>query len=84
MQPSPNKRYMNFIFYIFCTNVKLLAVKKLHTKLYIFDNNKMILGLSNFTTGGLETNIELNIFIENENGKFYFHDSSIKNYDDFC
>jgi len=48
------------------SNVELLALKKLHTKLYIFDNNKIILGSSNFTTGGLETNIELNILIENE------------------
>lgn len=45
---------------------ELKAVQKLHTKLYIFDNNAMILGSSNFTDGGLMTNIELNILIKDE------------------
>jgi hypothetical protein len=44
----------------------LKAVKNLHTKLYIFDDNAMILGSSNFTDGGLMTNIELNILIKDE------------------
>jgi hypothetical protein len=48
------------------SGTKIFAVKKLHTKLYIFDANKIILGSSNFTTGGLETNIELNILIDDD------------------
>ena len=48
-------------------NVKILAVKKLHTKLYIIDTDSMILGSSNFTTGGFLTNIELNVLFQNEN-----------------
>lgn len=45
---------------------ELLAVKKLHTKLYIFDKKTAILGSSNFTEGGLSSNIELNILVKNE------------------
>lgn len=45
---------------------EILAVKKLHTKLYIFDKQSVILGSSNFTEGGLSTNIELNVYINNE------------------
>ena len=44
----------------------LKAVKSLHTKLYLFDTDSMILGSSNFTNGGLITNIELNIYAKNE------------------
>lgn len=42
---------------------ELKAVKKLHTKLYIFDNNAIVMGSSNFTDGGLISNIELNVLI---------------------
>jgi phosphatidylserine/phosphatidylglycerophosphate/cardiolipin synthase-like enzyme len=45
---------------------ELKAVKKLHTKLYIFDSSAMILGSSNFTDGGLITNLELNILFKND------------------
>jgi HKD family nuclease len=45
---------------------ELKAVKKLHTKLYIFDNDAIILGSSNFTDGGLISNVELNILIKEE------------------
>ncbi len=52
---------------LFDNKVSILAVKKLHTKLYIIDNDIMILGSSNFTTGGFITNIELNVLFQNEN-----------------
>ncbi len=42
------------------------AVSNLHTKLYIFDEKYIILGSSNFTRGGLVTNIELNVLIVDE------------------
>jgi len=45
-------------------NIK--AVKNLHAKLYVFDSNSIILGSSNFTNGGLITNLELNVLIEDE------------------
>ncbi len=61
---------------------ELKAVKNLHTKLYIFDNNAIILGSSNFTDGGLISNIELNIFIKDEKniinrGITYFNEINI-------
>jgi len=60
----------------------LKAVKKLHTKLYLFDNNAMILGSSNFTNGGLITNLELNILFRDEKniinqGIAYFNEIDI-------
>jgi HKD family nuclease len=45
---------------------EIKAVKALHTKLYVFDNKAFILGSSNFTNGGLISNIELNILIDND------------------
>lgn len=45
---------------------EIKAVKRLHTKLYIFDNQAFILGSSNFTDGGLISNIELNILIQDD------------------
>ena len=48
------------------SGTEILAVKRLHTKLYIFDKSSIILGSSNFTEGGLSTNIELNVFISDE------------------
>lgn len=45
---------------------KIKAVRNLHTKLYLFDNDAMILGSSNFTNGGLVSNVELNILIKDE------------------
>lgn len=46
------------------SGAKIKAIKKLHSKLYIFDSRSIIIGSSNFTNGGLITNLELNIFIE--------------------
>lgn len=43
---------------------EIKALKGLHTKLYVFDAKAIILGSSNFTNGGLISNIELNILIE--------------------
>ena len=39
--------------------VDLYAVKRLHTKLYLFDHDQAIVGSANFTTGGFKSNIEL-------------------------
>jgi len=46
--------------------VKIKAAIGLHTKLYLFDNNILILGSSNFTDGGFTNNTELNLLIEDE------------------
>ncbi len=45
---------------------KLYALKNLHTKLYIFDDNTGILGSANFTMGGFKYNHELSLLIEDE------------------
>ena len=49
------------------SGAKLKAVKNLHTKLYIFDDKNIILGSSNYSRGGLFTNLELNVLINDEN-----------------
>lgn len=46
--------------------VKLYALIGLHTKLYIFDLNDAIVGSANFTEGGLVRNIELSIYMNEE------------------
>ncbi len=61
---------------------ELKAVKRLHTKLYVFDNDAIILGSSNFTDGGLISNLELNILIQDErniinHGIAYFNEINI-------
>ena len=43
--------------------VDLYAVKRLHTKLYLFDHDQAIVGSANFTTGGFKSNIELSLSI---------------------
>lgn len=43
--------------------VDLYAVKRLHTKLYLFDHDQAIVGSANFTTGGFKSNIELSLAI---------------------
>ena len=45
------------------TNVSIFALKDLHTKLYLFDDDSAILGSANFTDNGLNKNIELSIEI---------------------
>lgn len=46
--------------------VTLLAVKKLHTKLYLVGEDTAILGSANFTVSGLQSNCELSLLIKNE------------------
>lgn len=46
--------------------ITLLAVKKLHTKLYLLGENTAILGSANFTVSGLQSNCELSLLIKNE------------------
>ena len=43
--------------------VDLYAVKRLHTKLYLFDHDQAIVGSANFTTEGFKSNIELSLAI---------------------
>lgn len=45
---------------------KIYALKSLHSKLYIFDDELAILGSANFTMGGFRWNHELSLMIEDE------------------
>jgi hypothetical protein len=45
---------------------EIMSVIGLHTKLYIFDDNYSIITSANYTYGGLYSNIELGIKIDNE------------------
>ncbi|MDD4113938.1 MAG: phospholipase D family protein [Herbinix sp.] len=44
----------------------IYALKDLHAKLYLFDDNLAIIGSANFTGGGFGNNIELSLYIEDE------------------
>lgn len=46
--------------------VDIYAIKDLHAKLYLFDDNVAIIGSANFTGGGFGNNIELSLYIEDE------------------
>ena len=46
--------------------VEIYAVVGLHTKLYLFDDDKAIVGSANFTNGGLLYNVELSLYLEDE------------------
>ena len=46
--------------------IDVYAVKGLHTKLYLFDDEAAILGSANFTSSGLKTNIELSLLFSQE------------------
>ena len=45
---------------------KIYAVKDLHTKLYLIDDDIALLGSANFTVGGFKSNVELSLMIDNE------------------
>lgn len=47
-------------------NIDLFAVLDLHTKLYLIDDKIGIVGSANFTQSGLNKNVELSLYIENE------------------
>jgi len=47
-------------------NVTVLAVQGLHTKLYIIDDEIVLVGSANFTVGGMKNNIELSILTDYE------------------
>lgn len=44
----------------------IYALKDLHAKLYLFDDNLAIIGSANFTGGGFGNNVELSLYIEDE------------------
>lgn len=48
------------------SGITVYAVKRLHTKLYLFDHDAAVLGSANFTSGGLKTNIELSLLFSEE------------------
>lgn len=57
-------------------NVTVFAVQGLHTKLYIIDDEIVMVGSANFTVGGMRNNIELSILTDYEsvveNASTYF------------
>lgn len=46
--------------------VGIIAVRRLHTKLYLFDGRAAIVGSANFTHGGLIGNLELSLMLTEE------------------
>ena len=46
--------------------ITVYAVKRLHTKLYLFDDANAVMGSANFTTSGLKRNIELSLLLSKE------------------
>lgn len=48
--------------------IEVYALKGLHTKLYLFDDDYGILGSANFTAGGFKSNIELSLLISSDDG----------------
>lgn len=46
--------------------IEVYALKGLHTKLYLFDDDYGVLGSANFTAGGFKSNVELSLLVENE------------------
>jgi len=54
--------------YLKKAGVKMYALQDLHTKLYIFDSESLIMGSANFTFNGFYKNHEFGIFMEGERG----------------
>lgn len=46
--------------------IKVYALKGLHTKLYLFDDDYGVLGSANFTAGGFKSNVELSLLMDME------------------
>ncbi len=48
------------------TGIEVYALKGLHTKLYLFDDDYGVLGSANFTAGGFKSNVELSLLMDKE------------------
>lgn len=46
--------------------IEVYALKGLHTKLYLFDDDYGVLGSANFTAGGFKSNVELSLLVDVE------------------
>ena len=49
------------------SGIKVYALKYLHTKLYIFDDDTAVVGSANFTSSGFQSNIELSLLADGRN-----------------
>lgn len=49
------------------SGIKVYALKYLHTKLYIFDDDTAVVGSANFTSSGFQSNIELSLLADGKN-----------------
>ena len=58
---------LNALKCLHSAGTKIYAIRDLHAKLYLFDDNIAIIGSANFTGGGFGNNIELSLYIEDEN-----------------
>ena len=56
------------------SGINVYALLKLHTKLYLFDDADAIVGSTNFTTGGLISNVEMSLRLQDEDVIFDLHD----------
>lgn len=57
---------MDAIELLMDSGINVYAVKRLHTKLYLFDDTHAIMGSANFTNGGFKSNIELSLLVSDE------------------
>ncbi len=57
---------INALIELHQAGAEVLALKNLHTKLYLIDDRIVILGSANFTNGGLQTNHELSLIATDE------------------
>lgn len=57
---------MDAIELLMDNGINVYAVKRLHTKLYLFDDTHAIMGSANFTNGGFKSNIELSLLVSDE------------------
>ena len=58
-------QYLEVLKNLIERGVKIIAIKNLHTKLYLFDNSTAIIGSANFTSGGFGKNVELSVQLKN-------------------
>jgi len=61
-----NVSSLDGLTYLLDAGAEIMSLIGLHTKLYIFDNKYSIITSANYTYGGLYSNIELGIKVDNE------------------
>ncbi|MCR4795013.1 MAG: phospholipase D family protein [Ruminococcus sp.] len=49
------------------SGIQVYALKFLHTKMYVFDDDRAVVGSANFTSSGFKSNIELSLLADGRN-----------------